>query len=175
MLGQRIGRLYRSRDTAGLAEIMRSASTPRRMSAAAALSEIGTPEAEAALLEALSDSSAFVVKTAIGGLTRIDPDRDPAPILRAMRGGDDADREPTPQEVMEAGLVQLRALDTVPILIGGLSSDDHTTRMMSAQALAELADRRAVPALTEAQSDPHRGVRDAANKALGAMRVSGDA
>ncbi len=145
---------------------MRDAAAPRRLTIVGMLALIGTPEAEAALLGALSDSSSLVRSTATGGLARINPDRDPLPVLQALRGDVSAIDEPSPEEVIDAGLYQLPQLDTVPILMRGLSSDAYTTRMMSANALAELADPRAASALAAAQSDPHRSVRRQARAAF---------
>jgi len=170
----RIQRLYRAGDVDGLADVMRSAAAPRRLTIVALLEQIGTPDAEAALLEALLDSNSLVRKLAVGALARIDPDRDPVSVLQALRGDVPAIEEPSPEEVIDAGLYQLPRLDTVPILIRGLRSDAYTTRMMSANALAELADPRAASALAAAQSDPHRSVRRHARDALKRTPASGN-
>jgi len=88
------------------------------------------------------------------------------PVLQALRGDASATHEPSPEEVLKAGLYLLPSLDTLPILIRGLSADNHTTRAGSANALAVLADPRAASALAAAQSDPHKDVLVEARKAF---------
>jgi HEAT repeat protein len=150
---------------------MREVSTGQRVAIVRTLSSIGTPDAEAGLVEALSDSSPFVRGLAIGELMRINPDRDPAPILRALSDDGSLAGEPSPEDVVRADLYRLRTLDTVPILIRGLGSEDHKTRAKSASALGELADLRAETALAAAAAgDDRRGVRNAARDALDKMR-----
>jgi HEAT repeat protein len=79
--------------------------------------------------------------------------------------------ELSPEDVVRADLYRLRTLDTVPILIRGLGSEDHKTRAKSASALGELADPRAETALAAAAAgDDRRGVRNAARDALDKMR-----
>lgn len=166
MRRRRLHRLYRSRDVAGLVNAMTGASFPRRLRIIALLQQVGTPDAEAALLAALSDSNSFVRSAAVGALGKIDPERDPIPVLQALRGDASAIHPPSPEEVLGAGLYLLKSLDTVPILIHGLESADHTTRAGCANALAVLADPRAASALVAAQSDPHEHVREEARKAF---------
>lgn len=62
---------------------------------------------------------------AIGELMNIDPDRDPGPILRALSDEGSSVGEPSPEDVIRAQLHRLHALDTVPILMRGLCSDEH--------------------------------------------------
>ena len=169
---KRFDQLYRSRDVTGLQAAMQDAPRRRRVAVVAALREAGTPDAEAALIEALSDPSPFVRRVAVEALAEINPDRDPAPIIGALRANGSTD-EPSPDEVIDAGLYRLRALDTVPILERGLRSDDSTTRMMAATVLGELADPRAASALAAALSDPRRGVRSAAREALAKTSAAG--
>lgn len=170
---KRFDQLYRSRDVTGLQAAMQDAPRRRRLAVIAALREVGTPEAEAALIDALADSSSLVRRVAVEALAEINPDRDPAPIIRALQT-DGPTEEPSPDDVIDAGLYRLRALDTVPILERGLRSDDSTTRMMAATVLGELADPRAASALTAALSDPRRGVRTAAREALDKTSAGGD-
>lgn len=171
---KRFDQLYRSRDVAGLTRAMQDAPRRRRLAAVAALREVGSPEAEAALIRALSDPSPFVRRVAVEALADIDPYRDPAPIIRALRSEGSTTDELSPNEVIDAGLYRLRALDTVPILMRGLGSDDSTERMMAATVLGDLADPRAAPALAAALSDSGRGVRTAAREALDRTRNAGD-
>lgn len=161
----RIRGLYRAGDVAGLVEAMDGAPLTRRLTIVALLQQLGTAEAEAALFGALSDSNSFVRSLATGSLAKIDPDRDPWPVIQALRGDPTTTDEPTPMEVIKAALYLLPRLDTVPILIRGLNSDDHWTRQGSANALAELPDPRALSALAAAQSDPDKDVRSEARKA----------
>lgn len=174
MKGRRTRRLYRAGDVNALVDVMRDAAAPRRLTIVGMLTLIGSPEAEAALFGALSDSSSLVRSTATGGLAQLDPDRDPLPVLQALRGDVSAIDEPSPEEVIDAGLYQLPRLDTVPILMRGLRSDAYPTRMMSANALAELADHRAASALADAQCDPHRSVRRQARVAFERTFAAGD-
>jgi len=153
---------------------MQDAPRRRRLAVVAALRAAGTPEAEAALIEALSDSSSFVRGVAVEALADIDPDRDPEPIIRALRGGGSTTDEASADEVIYGRLYRLQALDTVPILVRGLRSDDYTTRMLAANVLGEVADPRAAPALTAALSDPQRGVRASAREALAKVNAGGD-
>ncbi|MDQ3723277.1 MAG: HEAT repeat domain-containing protein, partial [Actinomycetota bacterium] len=114
-----------------------------------------------------SDPSLFVRGLVIGELMNIDPDRDPGPILRAISDGDSSVGEPSPEDVIRAQLHRLNALDSVPILIRGLASEEHETRARSAGVLGELADRRAEPALAATSAcDDRRAVRNAAREAL---------
>jgi len=146
---------------------MQEAPTGQRGAIVEILSQIGTPEAEAGLVEALSDSNSLVRGLAIGELMQTDPERDPAPILRALSADGSSADEPSPEDVIRAQLYRLKALDTVPTLIRGLLSDDHRTRTKSAYALGELADQRAESALaTAAEHDERRDVRQAALEAL---------
>ena len=144
---------------------MSDAAFPRRLRIIAFLQLLGTPEAEAALLDALSDRNTFIRSSAVGALAKIDPARDPLPVLQALRGDASAIHEPSPEEVIDAAPYQLTRLDTVPILIRGLSSENHAIRAGSANALAGLADPRAASALAAAQSDP-KDVRVEARKAF---------
>jgi HEAT repeat protein len=164
---KRIRQLHSSQDVDGLVRLMQEVSTGQRVAIIATLSRVGTPEAEAGLMEALSDSSPFVRGLAIGELTRIDPDRDPEPILRALSDDGSPVGELSAEDVVRADLHRLRALDTVPILIRGLGSEDHRTRAQSASALGELADPRGETALAAAAADDQRrSVRNAAREAL---------
>lgn len=152
---------------------MREVSAGQRVAIVRTLSRIGTPEAEAGLLEALSDSNSFVRGLAIGELTRMDPHREPGPILRALSGDGSLVGEPSPEDVVRADLYRLRTLDTVPILIRGLHSEDRRTRAKSAGALGELADPRAETALAAVAANDHRrGVRNAAREALEKTRLA---
>lgn len=168
-----VRQLYRAGDVTGLVEAMRDASFPKRLKIIALLQQLGTAAAETALLDALSDSNSFIRSAAVGALGKIDPERDPVSVLQALRGNASATHEPSPKEVISAGLYQLPRLDTVPILIRGLESDEHATRAGSANALAELADPRAMSALTAAQSDPHKDVRQEARRAFDKTAAAG--
>ena len=160
-----IRRLYRAGDFAGLVEAMSDAAFPRRLRIIAFLQLLGTPEAEAALLDALSDRNSLIRSTAVSALGKIDPERDPLPVLQALRGDTSATHEQSPEEVLENGPYMLPSLDTVPSIVRGLSADHHMTRAGSANVLAQLADPRAASALAAAQSDPHKDVRVEARKA----------
>ena len=93
---KRFDQLYRSRDVTGLQAAMQDAPRRRRVAVVAALREAGTPDAEAALIEALSDPSPFVRRVAVEALAEINPDRDPAPIIGALRAnGSTVSRRPT--------------------------------------------------------------------------------
>lgn len=152
---------------------MRDVSALQRVAIIEKLSRIGGPAAEAGLLEALSDASPFVRGIAIGELMRIDPDRDPEPILRSLSRDSAAAGEPSPENVVRAQLYRLTQLDTVPILVRGLGSDDHKLRARSASALGDLADPRAEAALAAAADDHRPDVRKAAREALDRTRSSG--
>lgn len=168
-----MAQLYRSRDVPGLVEMMRDAPPRRRLAVVAALREAGSPEAESALIDVLSNhDDPFVRRVAVEALAEIDSDRDAAPIIRALRSDGSVDA-PSADEVIDAGLYRLRALDTVPALMVGLQCDNHTTRMMSARTLGELGDRRAASALAAAASDQRRGVRKAAREALEKTNAGG--
>ena len=145
---------------------MRDVSAVQRVAIIEKLSRIGGPAAEAGTLEALSDASAFVRGIAIGELMGIDPDRDPGPILRSLSLESAQAGQPSPEAVVRAQLYRLTQLDTVPILIRGLGSDDHKLRARSASALGDLADPRAEAALAAAADDHRPDVRTAAREAL---------
>ena len=153
---------------------MTDAAFPRRLRIIALLQQLATPDAEVALLGALSDPNSFVRSSAVRALATIDPARDPLPVLQALRGDAPAIHEPSPEEVIDAALYQLTRLDTVPILIRGLNSEHHATRAGSANALAGLADARAASALAATQSDPHPDVRSEARRAFAKTAAAGD-
>lgn len=168
---RRIRQVLRSQDVDELVDLMREVSARHRVMIVEKLSSLGTPAAEAGLLGALSDPSLFVRGLAIGELMNIDPDRDPGPILRALSDEGSSVGDPSPEDVIRAQLHRLNALDTVPILMRGLCSDEHKTRARSADVLGELADRRSEAALAAAAAeDRSRGVRNAAREALEKIR-----
>ncbi len=82
--------------------------------------------------------------------------------LRALKSGNDSDRENAARKLGDCGNTSV-----VPALIAALSDPEWDVRTDVAEALGKLGDVRAVEALAQAARDPHGGVRANAVLALG--------
>jgi HEAT repeat protein len=187
------GQLARRDDVTGL--VARAADPRRRarLAAVTALRRFPGDASEAALMRALDDESFFIALVAVGSLAAIDADRDPEPIVRALRlriardenefvraiGQPDepAWKEPNAIEITELGLWKLRRVAAVPKLIaaldGGVLAGDAPLfpgmRARAVRALGEIGDVEATPAVRRALRDPDTAVRMAALEALASM------
>ena len=120
------------------------------------------------LAGALGDPSWRVRRAAADGLARGIDDSALDALLAALR---ERHRDPAVLNAALAALVQARQ-DVVPPLVRLLatSTSDADVRTYTALALGLLEDRRAVPALVDALSDPDDNVRFHAIEALGRIR-----
>jgi HEAT repeat-containing taxis protein len=187
------GQLVRRGDIAGL---VARASDPRRrarLAAVTALRSFPGDESEAALMRALDDESFFIALVALGSLAAIDDDRDPEPIVRALRRriardeneliraigqpDESAWKEPNAIEITQLGLWRLRRVDAVPKLLaaldgGSLAGEEPLVPAMRARAvraLGEIGDSAATPAVRRALRDADMRVRRAALDALASI------
>jgi HEAT repeat protein len=187
------GQLVRRGDVAAL---VARASDPRRrarLAAVAALRRFRGDESETALMRALDDESFFIALVAVGSLAAIDADRDPEPIVRALRrriARDDNEfiraigqpdepewKEPNAIEIAELGLWRFKRVNAVEELMaaldgGPLAGDAPlfpSLRRRAVRALGEIGDEEATPAVRRALRDPDTAVRRVALEALASM------
>jgi HEAT repeat protein len=126
---------------------------------------------EAALFRELDDDSFFVARVATLALARLNPDREPEPVIRALRRRITRDsnsflkriaqsdepeyQEPDAVEIAELGLWRFTRVDALNELVRGLeggvlSSDEplmFVARTHALEALGGIGDRRAVTSL----------------------------
>jgi HEAT repeat protein len=145
---------------------------------------------EAALFRALDDDSFFVARVAVLALARLNPDREPEPVVRALRRriardsnsflkriaqSDELEyQEPDAVEIAELGLWRFARVDALKELVRGLdggilSSDEplmFVARRHALEALGGIGDRGAVHVVAKQLGDARVGVRVAAVHAL---------
>lgn len=144
--------------------------TAHRVAAAQWLGDLDDPRSEALLFRALRDPTIEVQTVATTSLARRDPDRDPRPVVQALRGGPGSLEEYAPPdgpEILELGLYGLSRLEPVPRLVETLSHEEPGLRLMAARVLGSLQDKRATESLIIALNDQVAAVREAAVEALG--------
>jgi len=135
-----------------------------REAAAAALGNAGAARAVEPLIAALDDTTWAVRKKAAESLGKLGDARAVGPLVRGMKEGN-AELRATALEA----LIKLGKPSVEP-LIGCLKYDDPFVRERAAQALGNLRDVRAVPALNDSLKDPDADVRAAAAAALESLR-----
>ena len=131
-----------------------------RAESAEALGVLEDERAIQPLLEALEeDSSALVREAAATALGRI---RGSSPLaeLYAARADDESEDV---RSAARSALIRYTLDELTEALLTAASADDRAT---AAKILGERRNRRAIPALIEALSDPEEIVRDAAREAL---------
>lgn len=189
------GQLARRGDVTALVARVTDPRRRNRLAAVTALRRFPGDESEAALLRALDDDSFFIVLVAVQSLAAIDADRDPEPIVRALRqriARDDNEflreiaqpdeptwKEPSATEITELGLWRLMRVNAVEELTaaldgGALAGHEPLVARMrrrSLAALGEIGDPVAGDAAAAALADSDRNVRVAAVEALG--KISG--
>jgi HEAT repeat protein len=160
------------------------------LNAVTALGRFPGEISEAALLRALEDDSFFVARVASQALARLNPDRDPEPVVRTLRRRITRDsnsflkqiarsdepeyQEPDAVEIAELGLWRFTRIDALNQLIrgldGGVLSNDEplmfAARTHALEALGAIGDRQAVDVVSNQLRDARGGVRVAAVQAL---------
>jgi HEAT repeat protein len=160
------------------------------LSAVSALGRFPGEISEAALFRALDDDSFFVARVATLALARLNPDREPEPVVRALRRriardsnsflkriaqSDEPEyKEPDAVEIAELGLWRFTRVDALNELVRGLddgilSSDEplmFVAQRHALEALGRIGDRRAVDIVAKQLGDAKVGVRVAAVHAL---------
>lgn len=188
------GELARRGDVAALAARVTDPRRRARLAAVTALGRFPGDVAETALFGALDDESFFIALVAVQSLAAIDPDRDPEPVVRALRrriARDDNElireiaepdeaawKEPTAIEIAELGLWRLNRVDAVEEVTAALAGGALTgegpllahVRSRAVAALGRIGDASATPTLRRALRDPHPAVRRAALGALASVR-----
>ena len=156
-----------------LMQLLRQSAAADRLSAAGALVSIrgSTPEVKAVLMEGLKDKNLGDRARAMGTLGRMGPEaKEAVPMLvEALK---DVDLRYQALEALR--LIDPGAKLPVPILVDILERDQDTlTRERAAEALSRIgpAAEDAAPSLVRAMEDPSPGVRSAARKALGRMKL----
>lgn len=154
-----------------LTQVLSTGNASEREWAAYALGMIRqrAPATEEALMTALLDDDAAVRRAAIAALIALDDDRDPEPILNAVR----AFRRPaagsrvTAEDVVEYHLAPLKKADLVGLLVEALDFADDRLRIGAIHGLSHRREADATTALLSVlERDPSRDVRAQAALAL---------
>ena len=146
--------------------LLTDSSAKMRVSAAHALGFLGNKDANDALMQSLKDTEPTVQVATALALTMLGDQDLIDSILAALQHQDSA--------VRKEGIYALRTLrseDGIPALITTMNNDkEYSVRVAAAEALAELADKRAFTDLLQALKDNNRQIRRAATTALGNLR-----
>jgi HEAT repeat protein len=132
-----------------------------RGSAAEALGEIGSPEAVAALINALSDNEEDVRVNAARALGKIGSPEAVAGLINALSNNEEDVRINAARALGEIG-----SPEAVAALINALSDNNWFVRESAAEALGKIGSQEAVAALINALSDNEKDVRKNAAEAL---------
>jgi len=189
-----LGRLRDSRALEALgARLEKDPDHDVREAAAVSLGSVGDRQGIGLLVLALKDSASGVRRLAAASLSRIDTNWSSSPEARAAAEKLKAslqDRDPAVRALVNQVLINLGVTEpsrsprteeetsevetspakrrklAVSLLLAVLCDGDRDLRQASAEALGELGDERAGPALLRAKADDDAGVRASAEMAL---------
>lgn len=145
-----------------------SLSLPRRLAAVFRSEE--DPRAdipEAALFEALKDSSWLVRRQAAQALIRRNPEREARPILEQLGAWSEGGPSVSADDIVKYGLAGLKAVEAARILGDALKDPDRPQRFLYALALGETKSPAATAILVETLRDDDADVRSYSARSLG--------
>jgi len=163
---QALGKIADPQAIPGLLQALSDKDSQVQVLAAHALGKIAHPQAVPALVKALSDRYSGVRETAAQALGEIGDAQAVPALVRALDDNNSYVRKFAAQALVKIGKpaipALLQALDD-----GNWRDRNWCVRETAAQALGEIGDAQAVPALLQALSDKRTYVRGAAAQALG--------
>ena len=142
----------------------------RRLAAVEALGDVGNPEAESALLKAMSDDDFEVRAAAVEALGSVSGKEATDYLVQAL-GDENADVRTVAVET----LAFVGGKDATDILIRTMQDEDAQVRAAAVEALADIGDKRAAEVLIKALDDADEEVQEYAKAATVQMGIKKNA
>ena len=144
-----------------LIELLKDNNINIRQRSVDALGAIGDKRAVVPLIELLKDEDNHIRQQSVAALGAINDKRAIEPLIKVLK--DDGDWGV--REQSEYALVKI-GKEAVEPLIGTLNDGNDVVRLLSAEALGKIGDKRALPSLKKALKDEQIYVIDAVRKAI---------